>query len=159
MTNMTLTPGIATEGREVPPAAQAIDLRKTYGSGQTAVQALDGVNVTFGHGQFTAVMGPSGSGKSTLMHCTVSYTHLDVYKRQAEVVASSGRGSAEAWSSEGSTPVAGRPGAGLRAALALRSGANTITMLRPSSLGAASTLETAETWSARSCRSFIPSSG
>jgi putative ABC transport system ATP-binding protein len=69
MTNMTLTPGTATEGREAPLAAQAIDLRKTYGSGQTAVQALAGVNVTFGHGQFTAVMGPSGSGKSTLMHC------------------------------------------------------------------------------------------
>jgi putative ABC transport system ATP-binding protein len=69
MTNMTLTPGTATEGREVPPAAQAIDLRKTYGSGQTAVEALAGISVTFGHGQFTAVMGPSGSGKSTLMHC------------------------------------------------------------------------------------------
>ena len=51
------------------PAAQAVNLRKTYGSGQAAVHALDGVNVTFERGWFTAVMGPSGSGKSTLMHC------------------------------------------------------------------------------------------
>ena len=33
------------------------------------MHALDGVNVDFGRGRFTAVMGPSGSGKSTLMHC------------------------------------------------------------------------------------------
>ncbi len=51
------------------PAAQAFDLRKTYGTGQAVVSALDGVNVTFERGWFTAVMGPSGSGKSTLMHC------------------------------------------------------------------------------------------
>jgi len=50
-------------------AAQAIDLGRTYGSGQAVVNALAGVNVAFGRGCFTAVMGPSGSGKSTLMHC------------------------------------------------------------------------------------------
>ncbi len=53
----------------VPPAAQAIDLSKTYGTGQAEVCALAGVDVTFERGRFTAVMGPSGSGKSTLMHC------------------------------------------------------------------------------------------
>src|ERR1700722_2745779 len=52
-----------------PPAAQAVDLGKTYGTGDAAVHALAGVNVTFERGRFTAVMGPSGSGKSTLMHC------------------------------------------------------------------------------------------
>src|SRR5580658_7490847 len=52
-----------------PPAARAVDLVKTYGKGDAAVHALAGVDVEFGHGQFTAVMGPSGSGKSTLMHC------------------------------------------------------------------------------------------
>jgi len=51
------------------PAAHAVDLRKTYGTGQAQVQALAGVSVAFEAGRFTAVMGPSGSGKSTLMHC------------------------------------------------------------------------------------------
>ncbi|MBV9197034.1 MAG: ABC transporter ATP-binding protein [Solirubrobacterales bacterium] len=55
--------------RLTSPAARAVDLVKTYGSGEVAVRALDGVNVEFERGRFTAVMGPSGSGKSTLMHC------------------------------------------------------------------------------------------
>ncbi len=50
-------------------AARAVNLTKTYGSGETAVTALGGVDVDFARGEFTAIMGPSGSGKSTLMHC------------------------------------------------------------------------------------------
>jgi len=54
---------------QAAPAAEAVELRKTYGTGQAVVHALAGVTVTFERGRFTAVMGPSGSGKSTLMHC------------------------------------------------------------------------------------------
>ncbi|MEL3945122.1 ABC transporter ATP-binding protein [Streptomyces sp. LNU-CPARS28] len=49
-------------------AARARGLTKAYGSGETAVLALDAVDVDIARQRFTAVMGPSGSGKSTLMH-------------------------------------------------------------------------------------------
>jgi putative ABC transport system ATP-binding protein len=47
---------------------QATGLVRRYGHGETAVDALRGVDLDIGTGQLTAVMGPSGSGKSTLMH-------------------------------------------------------------------------------------------
>jgi putative ABC transport system ATP-binding protein len=50
-------------------AARADDLVKVFGSGDTAVRALDGITVEFARARFHAIMGPSGSGKSTLMHC------------------------------------------------------------------------------------------
>src|SRR5204863_8399533 len=43
-------------------------LTKVYGAGETAVRALDGVNLAVGRGEMVAIMGPSGSGKSTLLH-------------------------------------------------------------------------------------------
>jgi len=54
---------------DVEPAVSATGVTKVYGSGETAVHALAGVDVEVAPGSFTAIMGPSGSGKSTLMHC------------------------------------------------------------------------------------------
>ena len=50
-------------------AIRVAALSKIYGSGETAVAALDGVTAEFADQRFTAIMGPSGSGKSTLLHC------------------------------------------------------------------------------------------
>ncbi len=46
----------------------ATDVRRRYGEGDAAVNALAGVTVGFERGRYSAIMGPSGSGKSTLMH-------------------------------------------------------------------------------------------
>ena len=43
-------------------------VRKVYGSGQNQVTALEGIDLTVGKGEFTAIVGASGSGKSTLLH-------------------------------------------------------------------------------------------
>jgi putative ABC transport system ATP-binding protein len=46
----------------------ATEVRRRFGEGAAAVDALDGVSVSFERGRFSAIMGPSGSGKSTLLH-------------------------------------------------------------------------------------------
>lgn len=47
---------------------KTINLKKYYGSGDTAVKALDGVNLSVKDGEFAAIVGTSGSGKSTLLN-------------------------------------------------------------------------------------------
>jgi putative ABC transport system ATP-binding protein len=59
-----------------PAAASVHGAVKVYGKGDTAVTALDGVDLDLTRGGFTAIMGPSGSGKSTLMHCMAGLDRL-----------------------------------------------------------------------------------
>ncbi|MFD1405678.1 ABC transporter ATP-binding protein [Robinsoniella peoriensis] len=47
---------------------ETTQLKKIYGKGETAVSALDGVDLTIENASFTAIVGTSGSGKSTLLH-------------------------------------------------------------------------------------------
>ncbi|OLF17371.1 ABC transporter ATP-binding protein [Actinophytocola xanthii] len=58
-------------------AARADGVTKTFGTGATAVTALNDLTVNVQRGQFTAIMGPSGSGKSTLMHCLAGLDTVD----------------------------------------------------------------------------------
>jgi putative ABC transport system ATP-binding protein len=68
--------GMSTSTQTLTIAARAVEATKVYGSGDTAVVALDEVTLDLPTGRFTAIMGPSGSGKSTLMHCLAGLDSL-----------------------------------------------------------------------------------
>ena len=51
-----------------PVVVEAVGLRRTYGEGDGAVEALRGVDIQVRRGEFVVLVGPSGSGKSTLLH-------------------------------------------------------------------------------------------
>ena len=72
------------------------DLKKYYGSGDTQVKALDGVDLSIQQGEFVAIVGTSGSGKSTLLHMlggldrptsgTVTVDGKDIFARKDEAL-------------------------------------------------------------------------
>ncbi len=69
-------PGSALPAKADDAAAILVGATKRYGSGESAIVALDDVTIAFPAGKFTAVMGPSGSGKSTMMHCAAGLDQL-----------------------------------------------------------------------------------
>ena len=73
----SLAPSPSCASKGAATAVRAVDVRKSFGSGDTAVTALAGVTLSLHTGRFTAVMGPSGSGKSTLMHCLAGLDTID----------------------------------------------------------------------------------
>lgn len=70
------------------------NLKKTYGDGETAVHALNGINLSIERGEFIAIVGTSGSGKSTLLNLigglddptqgNVYFNDKDIYKMKAD---------------------------------------------------------------------------
>jgi putative ABC transport system ATP-binding protein len=68
MTDLVHADAVMTRDAEEGLAVRGHELRKRFGEGVAAVEALRGVSAAFARGSFSAIMGPSGSGKSTLLH-------------------------------------------------------------------------------------------
>jgi putative ABC transport system ATP-binding protein len=66
-----------TSSQARTPAVVLEGVRKSYGSGEGVVRALDDVSLAFEHGTFSAIMGPSGSGKTTLLQCAAGLDRPD----------------------------------------------------------------------------------
>ncbi len=62
---------------DTTPAVEVHDLTHDYGTADTTVPALRGLDLTVPQGSFTAVMGPSGSGKSTLLNLVAGLEKAD----------------------------------------------------------------------------------
>ncbi|HBP50929.1 MAG: ABC transporter ATP-binding protein [Candidatus Shapirobacteria bacterium GW2011_GWE1_38_10] len=63
-----MTQLLSKKSKSLKPVLELKDIVKTYTSGNTTFNALDGVSLCINQGEFISITGPSGSGKSTLMH-------------------------------------------------------------------------------------------
>ena len=65
-----------SKGGRIMNILDTINLSKTYGKGESKVEALKDINLSFEKGKFTSIIGPSGSGKSTLLHCIAGLDNI-----------------------------------------------------------------------------------
>jgi putative ABC transport system ATP-binding protein len=63
-----MTPSLSKKTNSKHRVLELVNIVKTYISGNTTFNALDGVSLCINQGEFISITGPSGSGKSTLMH-------------------------------------------------------------------------------------------
>ncbi|MFD9512423.1 ABC transporter ATP-binding protein [Streptomyces mirabilis] len=95
MTMFRRTSRRTSESEPAQEALRLVEVGKTYGAGESAVTALDGVSLGLARGSFTAVMGPSGSGKSTLLRCAAGLERPDSGIVRVDGVEMTGGGEAE----------------------------------------------------------------
>jgi putative ABC transport system ATP-binding protein len=67
----------SVEKTTLEPIARAIDVTKTYRTGDVEVHALRAVNLEIKRGEMVAIMGPSGCGKTTLLNCLSGLDEID----------------------------------------------------------------------------------